>query len=671
MYRKKRNFGKRGSSRKNYMDDTHYNYEGKPESGEKDVKVTLSLKALKDLPHSSYSVKADPYTAALPTAAPYPIVNVFNRTVGGNYGGSDNLDGGNTQQYANSHNSGFLDYFDVMRLKIKINYNFMPAKPLGEGVTSYAGKQLIDEERHSIAEALSVLQSTTYTQMAINSFVVETDMPLGSAVTTNKQVGDHPVKAVYDNKTDVFYAMSNFYQIVLQSVLNTLRWHNSFRLKEGTAIRNSWDRETPLLNSFFGLMNKKSFLNLIDSINLFFEGEYVDQEFALQAGLVNYTPSRRSNAMTDPVLEIQTGFNHCSKFKVYATNSDGSLIWDGTKGDYVTIFDLADLTVAIGNGQPKALFDVLDTLNDYLSLEATTLYGRTYEYSGITDTDNARFNVIKKLFDHVILALNNFKPRWADFRQALDTFARAGMTRWAKGFRPSIEQNTDAPLFRNLLCDDIYRLICAGAKDIVFNNTTKRMRTYSLWNMYNGTPEYDSKSGGAFLTYSFKNIVASADDDSNLEYLPIIFELEEEDDNPAISCVAVSRKGTEVKISTKNHKLSEVKVLNRLVPLSSQADLEIRVPTVEYSENENLTVNEKSTLYKTLTQVFGLCNVQDYDADDEVVIEDFSLDPDIIAVYQIEIEDTTNMSVTYARNCGCIKGTTSPSAVIGFAGISK
>lgn len=656
------------SNRRSYMDDTKHGYQGKPEKEDK-VNVALSLKALKNLPHSSYSVMADPYTAALPGSEPYPILNVFNKTIGGNYGGKENLDGGNVQQYANSVKSGFLSYFDVMRLKLAINYNFLPSKPEADPTAKYPGKQLIDECRKTIAEAISVLQTTTYTQMAINNFVIDTDMPMGSAVKTEKGSEAHGVVSVYANKTDVFYSMSKFYQETIQDILNTLRWHNSFRLKQGTAIRNAWDRETALLNSLFGLFNKKSFLNLVDSLNLFFEGEYVDSEFAVQAGLVNYAPSRRSNAITDPVLEVQTKFNHPTKFDVYLCNADGSLIWDGES--YQKVFSLDDLTIEIG-GQSKALFDVLAEINDYLSLEATTLFARTHTYTGTPESDNARFNHVKRLFDYVIAATNIFKPKWADFRQALDTMSRAGITRWVKGFRPSIEQSTDAPLFHNLLCEDIYKLICAGAKDIVFNNDTKRMRTYSLWNMYSGTPEYDSKSGGAFLTYSFKNIdVSAADDDSNIEYLPIIFTLEEVEGSPDVNCVAVSREGAEAKISTVNHKISEVKVLRRLVPLMSQADLEIRVPTVKHSDNEDITESEKSTLYKTLTQVFGLCNIEDYDADEELVISDFACDPDIIAVYQIEIEDTTNMSVAFARNCGPIRGTTAPSNLIGFSGFAS
>lgn len=178
MYRK-RNYK---SDKRKYEDKVEHGYDGKP-SPEKETKpsLTYSDKALKNLPNSSYSVIADPYTAALPGSRPYPIINIFNKCIGGSYAGENNLDGGNVQQYANSVASKMLQVFDCMRLKTKINYNFIPTTPVDDPTADYPGKQLINEIRNAIAEAISILKSTTYTQMAINNYVVETDLPMGDA----------------------------------------------------------------------------------------------------------------------------------------------------------------------------------------------------------------------------------------------------------------------------------------------------------------------------------------------------------------------------------------------------------------------------------------------------------------------------------------------------------
>lgn len=63
---RRRNFR---NTRKEWTNNTTYGYEGKP-VGDNDVHDRISIKSLKDLPKSSYALKSDPYTAALPTSEP-------------------------------------------------------------------------------------------------------------------------------------------------------------------------------------------------------------------------------------------------------------------------------------------------------------------------------------------------------------------------------------------------------------------------------------------------------------------------------------------------------------------------------------------------------------------------------------------------------------------------
>lgn len=126
-YRRNNNNKSNYNKRQDYMDNYKYERGGNP-TEDKDVKNYLSTKALSGLPHSSYSVTADPYTAALPTSEPYPLIARFNKAVGGNFAGVANIDGGNVQQYANSTRSKFLKYFDFMKLKISLNYRYLPSR---------------------------------------------------------------------------------------------------------------------------------------------------------------------------------------------------------------------------------------------------------------------------------------------------------------------------------------------------------------------------------------------------------------------------------------------------------------------------------------------------------------------------------------------------------------
>lgn len=695
-------------SKLSYMDNTTWKYDGKPE-GDKDVHDKLSVKAVRYLPHSTYAIKADPYEAALPTSEPYPILNRFNKIIDANYKGEDNIDGGNVQQYANSSTSLFLKIFDIIRTKVNLNYRYLPvsrtysvvttgttlaankeywikdvngrmhvaisgtATQVTGGTADYeagvttapantyytsvnneVGRALIDEMRKSIAEAISILKSSTFTQMAINTFVIETDLPMGSAKRTNiAAAGQKPIMG-YADITDVVYAMSIYYQLFLQNTVSVMNWHNSFRMKQGTMIRNAWNREVPELNGLFGLLNKAAFLNKLNSINLSFEGEYIDKNFMEQMNVLSIMPSRRANAMTEPVLELQVGWNHPTTFGVYLGDSNKQIVTD-IFNDTELVFDIS----ISGNTVTKTIWDVCDMLRDYLSMEATVKWARQLYAGGVVTTDNDRYNNIVNLFQAIAQAFVIFKPSWADYREALDVVSRPGIINWVKGFRPSITKDTDGQLFRVLVIDNIFNFLMAGPDTIDYDENTKRWRTYSKWNMYDGVAAYDVKSGGSFLSFSFKNL-SGIGTPEQIEYLPQLFTYAPS--GPVVA--AVARDGVEVGInggSSAVVTISNVPTLARLAPLASQNSLTIRVPTVSY--DASLSTAHKSFLYKELTQIFGLCRLEVSSG-----TYDYALDPDILAIYQIEVTDITNMAITYARVNAPFKGTNSSDDLIGFGG---
>ena len=645
---------RRSTRRSDYMDNTHYEYKGKPERETVEANSLMAVKALRNLPKSSYSVMADPYTASLPTSNPYPIINSFNRVAGGQFAGLQNIDGGNVQQYANGVSSEMLTIADCLKMETSINYRYLPIFSLPEGKTSYRGKQLIKTMMQSIAESMSILQSTTYTQMAINSYAVSTDLPMGDATTT--KIDD---VTVYTDATAVFYAMSVYYQIFWLQILNTLTWHNSFRLKQGTMIRNSWNRETPTLNSFFGLMNKKSFLSLVDSICLAFEGEYIDTDFARQAAMLNAMPSRRSNSLNDPVLELQTKYVMPS-IKLYLLNSDKSGL-ASTK----PIFNSDDLCGTDRNNNTFTFAECIERLNDYLSMEATTGWARQKHEAG---DDRDRFNDINDYLQIINWCVNYFKPLWNDYREALDTTSRAGIVQWQKGFRPAVTKDTDAPLFRNLTIENIYQLLFSGSDSITLDTATSRIRSFSLWNMYTGIPEYDSKQGGIFLALSFKDLSNLESKDNLIEYLPTIMDYTE---SSQPKTAAITRDGHEVVIVYTTTSFEKGYAVRRLAPLADQKQLKIRIPTVRSAENSSLYADENCNAYvsnilKTLTEVFGLARVTFADG-----IVSFQVDSDIVSIYQIEFEDITNEAITYARAFSPFKGTTSSAGILGFFGLTS
>lgn len=668
MRKSKTNYKNYKKSR-DYMENTEYNDSSKPAT-EGDVAIGLNIKSMRSLPYSSYSVQADPYDASLPASRPYNIYARFNKKVGGGYKGLRNIDGGNVQQYANSVNSKFLNCFDFMRLKTSVNYRYRPTRlseiptpdESGRVDSDYVGAGLVDQCRQAIAEATSVLQATTFTQMGIYNYVIETDMPLGDTVmkeVTETVEGETVTHNVYYQLPDVIYGTTTFYQLVLQELLNFISTHNSYRLKMGTMIRSSWNRETPTLNSLFGLFKKKSFLSIIDSLCLTLPGEYVDKEWAVQMNTLNLMPSRRSNAITDPVLELQTRHVHPTIFKMYLINDDDEII--------DTIFDLEkDFSKPIDVNTNLSFFDAIDQAQDYLSAEFTMNWARNNKYL-VADSDNAYFNYVKRRIDIINLCMTTFKTRFNDIREVLDVVSRTGLVTWTKGFRPSITKDTDADLFDNQLINDIYAMTFGGAHEVVMDNITKRWRTFSLWNLYSGIPEYDTNSGGAFITFSAKDIVFDSDTDKTYRFLPIMFYYDSTTiGNTKVGTVifATNRLGKQAYLKSKVITLSSDSnyIYNRLVPLNSQSNLKMRVPVIYAYDAENpLDYIDKSMLYKTMTQVFGSACIDN----------DYSLDPDVLAIYQLEMEDMTNESIAYARSTSPFRGSVSTEDVLGFSSFGK
>lgn len=656
-------FNKRKDATDTYGEDKA---KGIPNEGSLDY--GMSTKAMRGLPKSAYSVLADPYEASLPTSKPYPILTTFNKKVGGSYAGGQNLDGGNVLQYPNSTRSSFLKITDFMRLKIDVNYRYkgmrLASLPNTEGPDDvYVTSGLIDQARSAISEATSVLSTTTFTQMAIWDYVIETDLPMGKAKRKAVTI-DSETHYVYTNINDVIYAALTFYQLVIQDSANMINWINSFRLKQGVMLDRSWNREVAILNGLFSMFNKKAFLGILDGICLQFPGDYVDVDWVKQMNMMNTMPSARSNAMFDPVLELQTRCVHPSVFKMYIKSGN----------QYILLFDMNDdfnkncpQVISDNPSAPsdwkKTFWNAIDDVMDFMSAQNTMQWARNQ--NGDSENTTQRFNLVKWNLDVVTLCLTTFKTLFNDIRDTLDTLSRTGLNTWTKGFRPSVTRDTNAPLFDNSIVADIYKTVMSGADTLVYNEDTKRWRFFTLWNMYNGIPEYDAKVGGCFLSMSAKELSIESDSDDTRQYLPIAFfkgtDAAVSSNTPVV--YATTRSGHDIVLTTKSVTMANTTGLKRLVPLPSQASLKLRVPyldTANSGHDKALDDEVKCYLDKTLLQIFNVCESAETG-------DTYLVDSDIIAIYQVEIQDITNDAIAYARLTGPFKGAVSDHDEIGFS----
>lgn len=599
----------------------------------------LSVKALRNLPKSGSSVtpKLDPYTATLPGSDPYALLNAMNKPVGGKYGGLANLDGGNTQQFVTSERSKFLKCFDTMMLETKVNYRYLPIA----ADDTARGKAFTDEMIKAISEILSLLQATTFTALAYNNYTVDSDIPVG---TTQKHEGDG-ADSPYQT-----YQWLIYYQIILQSISGALTNFNKFRANIGNMMRMSWNRETPRLNSFFGLMQKKSFLAQVESLCLTLRGEYFDTDWMQQYNMLNAVVSRRSNAFTEPVLEMATRHTIPTKFKLTAS---GQTIFDHT--------DLDNYAAAMGKEKAdggvmpkgygfKTFDEACQSLTTILSINDTLDWVRG---SNVPEQD--RFNGISNIFSYLTIVMNYFKPRMGDLRAMLNVMQRSGVNQWQNQVVLGVTQDTDVPFMRNLTVENIYQMAAGGADAIKWNPTTYRWASHSMWNMYTGVPEYDSKAGGAFISFSAKELQNA--NDSAVAYLPRAF-------NTITRIRAVNRIGEAAIIDFKGVVAKSKKALTRLIPLDEADDFKMRVP---YSTAASLDDVAQCMLAYASEKVFGSFSIGDPATD----TADIHVDTDNLCFVVYEIEDFTNDMITYARCKGPFKVNTDRVVDLGFAGFSK
>lgn len=657
---------------------------GRPpkEDGDGKPDLIINFKGLKFLPKSAASItpKVDPYTEQNPPDEPYALINRFNPIVGGTYLGEDNLSGGLEQQFLNAANSGFLQAFDSVRMTIALRYLYMPMQT---GDTSCS--QLIDEMRRSISDTLSTASATTFTNQQIYDYVVVTSMPMGSAKTYDDKAttvfgsnyvlpaGSH----LYMDTVDVLYAFLMFYQITLQQVANVFNNFNKFRLNFGNAIRMSWNRETSSIKSLIGLLKKKSFLALWNAIAATIEGEFVDTHWMEQATMMQSICSRRSDSMTDPMLEISAIHEQADYFlAAYYPSSASDVGATPIIGSENMQFTPAGAT------SPVTFYEACDSIMEYCSLNKVLTWARSKSPTKMYD--NAYFNAIKQATDVIIGVMDKFKPGCADLRNIFDILIRVKVVNWERGVKLKVMRQTDTFNVQNKTVDNIFEMVLGGADSIKYNADTMRWVSYALWDMYSGIPDYDTKSGGAFISFSTKHLIVPSGTsaaDTNYGWMPIAFDRTKSKavastaENPLYwYATAVNRMGDVIHIGYNVVTPGQNSTLARLVPLMQMANIQTRVPVVlDYDKAGLGTFVDVSNSLKTKVDAMTVSHINKLLLEithSSYIDGDTQLDPDILTYIPFEIEDITNEAIAYAKTAGPFRTTVTNPSILGFYGVA-
>lgn len=661
MYRKRFDNRRSNPNRADLYKDIEVRDASKPERNST-VNELISVKALSKLPKSgsSITVREDPYAVVLPGSDPYALVNRQATKLGGSYGGKDNLDGGQTQQLVTSATSNFLYSYDSIMARGKFNYRYLPILP----TDIKRGKGFVREMLQSIDEILSIANSTTYTNLAIKQYYIATDLPIN---------GESDITKAYPVGTPKgMYSMLITYQLVLQSIASVFNMFNKHKSNQGNMLRMSWNRETPKLNSLFGLYNKSSFTAQWKSMSLILRGEYFDADWMKQYNMLGSLTSRSSDAMTSPLLELALTHN-MPKFRIFITmpageaNSDGSINWSAgstpAKPDLSTE-DLDSYVQSSSNPQVQAagtFSGLIDAFSLALSVN-DTLYWARNERSA-EDTDQAKLNFLSKGLDALIDISNVFKPFMGDLRTMLDVLQRVGVNQWVKNITLELVSDNNVPVTNNITVNDVFHALLTGGTSMTWNKDTFRWSGWTIWDKFFGIPEYDSKSGGAFLTFSLKDLVVAEDDASAqhaTDYLPVaisgLFDATTDEGRTA-AIYAVNRLGYSRAIKVEGMDPKSNKSTARLLPFSDSS-IQIQVPV--YSQTLNLT--DEAFIRAAILDICGFVS----DGEGDLAVE-----PSKLVLLNFEVEDITNEMITYARTKGPFVVNVAEKSNIGFLGLSS
>lgn len=596
----------------------------------------LSYKMNRDLPKSgsSVTVKLDPYTEVLPGSDPYAIVNGDNRKVGGKYGGKDNLDAGYTQQFQMSEKSTLLHAFDSFMTRAKINYRYLPIKATDIKRGKGYQKQMIN----SVNEILSLFNSTTFTNMAINQYYVKTDMPINGVSDPDKWYAATSAEGM-------FIILIN-YQIMLQQMAGVFNAYNKFRSNVKMMYAMSWNREVAKLNSYFGLtVDKASFKNQFKALSKTLIGEYFDKEWMEQSNMIGALVGRKSNSMLDPLMEFIA--THAMPKWTLALRA-GS--------EYTTVYSTDMLDTIVKNSEyfKATNFQTFEKVVDEFAIKLSvndTLYWARKNSGALGENDIDRFNWLAAALTVFIDCANEFKRDMGDVRAVLNVLGRSNVNKWTLSVQLNLLERYYAEPLYNLTIQDLYRTMLSGSQAMTFNATTMRWSTTTQWNKYSGIPEYDAKAGGAFLSFCTKDLeYSSSDSPFATDYLPVLITTVEKEPDAVLtrpySIYAVNRLGTSIALNytdfdpTVNPSTARLSILPTI-----QGDISIRVP---YAPSyKQLAVIDQSYLLSACLAIFGWFA----NTDDPAITAatDLAVEPDIICMLGYEIEDLTEQMTTYAR----------------------
>lgn len=438
---------------------------------------------------NTFTTRMDPDAQALKYPTPNPVYGPRNKIYDVEYLGGVN-DADNTVAIATLDRScSQYKLFDAGTLPLMFSY-------LGLGMASDSRNDAYNAQYVStMLESISAAYATQLTDLAFMTADYKTTIP---------------------QMTDGSAAMIGFmtwYQCVVQNIASVMAKYNSTLALVDYLVKMGYNGEAPYTTELTNLFKKQNLYTLLDQIGVIISQEFFDLDWYQEVSVLNGLPSRSAGDVQSPLLTI-TGSTFIPDVEVSLNNEIVFSTITADKPGY-------DAFNKIVVGKTTYTFQSLvqHIMESFDPVDILAFCRQVYS-GQVTSTATAYVNDIIDCLHALVNSCAVFKNYTVDLRTFLMLVqSSTNLNHWVYGTpytRPSKPREQATPECIRVV-EDIFKAFGTNG-NMVYDQTTRKWKVYTLWRGGSGIAEYDAYNGGFAISTSVRTI-PTADSYTGAQYL--------------------------------------------------------------------------------------------------------------------------------------------------------
>lgn len=528
---------------------------------------------------SSLIYKLTPTQNAIAAPTFYNILSKANSMVTAKFFGEANETGNILGRLLTLNRSTFNDYYDSLSFPLEMRYSFLAYSNTDVGIA------INEHYNQAVVEALANTHSTILTELLFSKSTGTSSMP---------------------NMSDSRVGALVHYQTMLQNLALIMIKYNQLMSLTDEMIKMGINAESPNTTELIALLKKSSMVAKLKAISKGLISKFFDLEWYNNFSRLTDVPTRKADSIREPLMTTKpyyvipdatlsdngVAWYDSSQFRANATTRE---LFNG--GDNYTYVgqDLAFYTQ-----QLVELFDQQTVLKFCRRLYKDTLQTADQKKSFGLVTVTTYFNNVVAYLSAVQEIFNKFTAAATDIEVFLDRAAQANLMQWQKGtvFTP---ESIASPVKYNTIVNDVLSAYLTTPNKIVWNSVTQQWTYSVLWDEHTDVPKYDMYQGGAYLTFSVRDVdIASMDVNDPAIMIPKLFNVNK---NP----VCVNRSGNQIELNGVVISPAQLKndpVLSRIIPFQDLTNRDIFSMRIATVVGDVSSAQDYSTVVHLLTNQF-------------------------------------------------------------------